>query len=1292
MTEGLQYISVRIYRKESDIPVIKGSGTLFSDEGVYYVLTAYHCVEAKDADGTLIRYDKDKTEITLFYKKNEIPIIIQDAVDYDKSEDWILLQVEKPVIEIPHFNRVRFTNDISIGDLYDTYPYPSVAEGKPRYTPVIAVNEFDAFHISDEISGGRYTADVVMKGGSGAGIVKGANDEIFYYGYLKSTLEGGALNDVLAGNVEGFSHHLSKEATKRITLLETMQIKKEEKESIIKTFSEDITNADKDGQQIQFVEYLLDKVVPSLIDQYKTDTATELLNSIKEQLPDVETPEHPLSAKYHFTLARCYNAELKADKARIHFHEAYLREKGNLQHREHEILYRLHNQDTEGAKALLSELPLDNELRLAFEVVESQDPQATFATLPENLQNKSSFRYRIISLTYGKMIDLTWIVKDFKPEMPKSLTETDVSDWMLLLTYYRVYFKDYLLLIRPDEIPNKTLYQEAFATTTRFFKLAESTPLSHNLPIVWALHCYWGFLLENDYNWIEKFNRIDFSNAGNQQDYCAMISAAMLSMVGKPTEGYFALRSHNLKHNESLFRFVIGLTGASGDASILLNYFEEHKAESVVVNLNLSDPIAGLSTALEEKDYRRILEAFKITHEGAKRVLYDAISLNNQAKVDIDGYEDFIEDLSGNTASLAAIIMAFNGRKEFAKEYIKRKLTEQKMPTYWNALLQILQSEAKDAPELYILLKDLRKSGEIFGLEQLYHEYNLALRLSDYKNALEVVEVIYNLHPNNEMCICAYVETLGRTFPERLQQELDKIQKVDFTDTRYVGTIYLTLAQNGYVADAAEFLLKHVLLLCDEGLSSYYDTQCVMGFLTSVVSERYDTIEDGSYAILDIDSQREPRKITGGTLLNDQLIGKKAGEEFEVVLAGEKKIVKIVAIQNKFAHQHAIHMKEVMENGGNQFFTPIKVDTDHPEQLLDTLKELCGGVNQDEIRKNAYREYLDGKRALIQMVTQDDIIGDYYKFLFSQFRLHVQPYQANTNRKKDCLNEETIYQLDFTSLLLLFEFHLLNSDVEIPGNLQLPRLLFEMIKEYKKNLHVLNSLGLYEAMQQGCLYHFSENGNENLDMRFDALLKWIETHCTIVENLNVLAVNAQTDNPVANLFSNVYVSLIEHDKNIVIVSEDTNIELVVKASLPIITTESMVYHILGEAIGKRFSVFLAENYNAGTDVPASYIYDQYTKLEAKQSNKMEIILDVNSIRLNLTNIHEAAISIIKNAKDQDLALFTVRTLIGNIVRHIPNKILSSQLWSLMLIQLSADPIAEKFIVPIYREQSEKTNE
>lgn len=1285
MTEGLQYISVRICRKEGVVPVIKGSGTLFEDEGVYYVLTAFHCVEAKDADGTLLTYDKDKTDITLHCRKTEIPIIIDDVVDYNKSEDWMLLKVKKPHVVIPYLNQVRFTNDIAIGERYDTYPYPSVANGKPRFTPVMAVNDDDQYHLIDEVSGGRYTADMVMKGGSGAGIVKGANGEIFYFGYLKSTLEGGALNDVLAGNVQGFAHHLSKEATKRITLLEAMQIKNEEKEDIVKSISQKVTAANNEGKDLNVVENLLDKVIPSLIEQYRTETAMELLNDLKEQIPDIESFDYPLSAKYHYTTARCYNAELNGDQARSHFHEAYLRDKATIKHVEHEILYRLHKKDVQGAKELLTELPTDNELRLAYEVVESQNPRTAFVALPEEIQSKPSFRYRIINAACGKEIDLTWIIENYKPEIPDSLTESNTTDWLMLLTYYRIQFQDYLMFVRPKVIRNKSLYQEAFAATTRFFKFAEGTPLLRNLPIVCALHCYWGFLLEDDYNWIEKFNRIDFSKAGDQQDFCAMISAAMLSMTGKPTEGYFALRSHNLKHNNSLFRFVIGLTGTSGNASIIQNYLAEHKDESVEVNIELSDSIAGLSSVLDNRDYKKVLDSCSIVHEGAKRVLYDAIHLNEHKSVSIEGYEDFVDDLFGNTASLAAIIMAFNGKKEFAKDFIKRKLNEHKLPTYWNALLQILQSESKDTPELYRLLKELRKSDNVFGIDQLYLEYNLALRLSDYDNAFEVIENIYHMQPGNEWCVCAYIDVLGRTHPEMIANELDNIQKVEFTEVRFVEAIYRALAQNGYIVEAAEFLLKQVLTLCDEGLSSFYDKECVMGFLAPVVNERYDYVTDGSYVILDIDSKREPRRIKAGTLLNDQLIGRYNGEEFEVVLAGEKKIVKIVAIQNKFAHQHAVHMKEVMESGGNQFFTPIKVDINHPEQLLDKLKELSGGVNHESIRKNAYKEYLEGKRTLLQMISQDDIVGDYYKFLFSQFRIQVQPYQVNTARKKDCLRESTIFQLDFTSLFLLYEFNLLHPEVELPHNLLLPRFILETIKEYRKNVHVLSSFSLYEAMQQGCLYHYSQNGSDDLDMRFDNLLKWIETHCTIEENLNVLAIDASSDNPIAKLFSNVYVSLTDQSKNIVIVSEDTNVEFMVAAFLPVITTESLLYHLMGDAVGEKFSVFLTDNNNAGANVPVSYICDQYRLFEEKQPNKMNVILDVNSIQININNIHEAAISIMKNAKDAELALSTVRTLIGNLVRHAPANVIGTPMWSLMLRQLSEDPIADQYLVPIYKE-------
>ena len=69
MTEDLKYLSVRIYRTDGEgNNLLEGSGTLFEDNGNYYVMTAYHCLSKKDdkvnvdenlnpSNGYLLRYN-----------------------------------------------------------------------------------------------------------------------------------------------------------------------------------------------------------------------------------------------------------------------------------------------------------------------------------------------------------------------------------------------------------------------------------------------------------------------------------------------------------------------------------------------------------------------------------------------------------------------------------------------------------------------------------------------------------------------------------------------------------------------------------------------------------------------------------------------------------------------------------------------------------------------------------------------------------------------------------------------------------------------------------------------------------------------------------------------------------------------------------------------------------------------------------------------------------------------------------------------------------------------------------
>ena len=115
MTEGIDNISVRIYRQDEEKqPVIKGTGTLFEDKGNYYVLTAYHCLEKKKDGIVIIPLDLEQTKIAFFFQSDPEQLVDVDViklVDKDEDKDWALIAVRKPEVDWDYNGNQIFKSD-----------------------------------------------------------------------------------------------------------------------------------------------------------------------------------------------------------------------------------------------------------------------------------------------------------------------------------------------------------------------------------------------------------------------------------------------------------------------------------------------------------------------------------------------------------------------------------------------------------------------------------------------------------------------------------------------------------------------------------------------------------------------------------------------------------------------------------------------------------------------------------------------------------------------------------------------------------------------------------------------------------------------------------------------------------------------------------------------------------------------------------------------------------------------------------------------------------------------------
>lgn len=79
--------------------VNQGSGVLVKDEDKFFLLTAEHCIYGKENEYVDITIDKIWVEVQDSFEGSFRRINVKSIIDADKTDDWVLLEIENPSLD-----------------------------------------------------------------------------------------------------------------------------------------------------------------------------------------------------------------------------------------------------------------------------------------------------------------------------------------------------------------------------------------------------------------------------------------------------------------------------------------------------------------------------------------------------------------------------------------------------------------------------------------------------------------------------------------------------------------------------------------------------------------------------------------------------------------------------------------------------------------------------------------------------------------------------------------------------------------------------------------------------------------------------------------------------------------------------------------------------------------------------------------------------------------------------------------------------------------------------------------
>lgn len=388
--------------------------------------------------------------------------------------------------------------------------------------------------------------------------------------------------------------------------------------------------------------------------------------------------------------------------------------------------------------------------------------------------------------------------------------------------------------------------------------------------------------------------------------------------------------------------------------------------------------------------------------------------------------------------------------------------------------------------------------------EELAGQFLACMEMAQYADAYKTIKQLWLRHPEDEWTTLNMIQATSLAEP----QELEKLQEVglrlEYSTPQGVVFVSRAFANNGFPRTAVDIWYNNALKFNDNELDTLFYVELLESPMKSVVYKEYEIVTEGKCVLYDDGQEHRHCLIASDkTLMARTMLGKKKDEEFVLNIVGQDRKVKIIGIFDKYFSLVHRALTDVMEQGGNRIMRPIKVNTQMtPEEVLKTVFEAAGIDTTVNVDFKLQQDY-NAKPSLLLNCRADDVLWSYYRFLFTDFQLAPWPQELKDPERFKYVTPQTRFVLDLSSFLVLFE-KTMRGDYQPTKRFIVSNYLYEYIKGYKNRAVWQSSYDLHKVVEAGNIHLFSQNGVDDLRMRFDTMLKWMDDYCDKASSSKVL--------------------------------------------------------------------------------------------------------------------------------------------------------------------------------------------
>ena len=378
---------------------------------------------------------------------------------------------------------------------------------------------------------------------------------------------------------------------------------------------------------------------------------------------------------------------------------------------------------------------------------------------------------------------------------------------------------------------------------------------------------------------------------------------------------------------------------------------------------------------------------------------------------------------------------------------------------------------------------------------ELANQFLNNIELVQYADAYKVIKQLWSRHPQDEWTTLNLIKATALAKPQELAELQEIGLNLSYSTPQSVIFAARAFANNGFPQTAVDIWYNNALRFNDNELDTMFYVELLDSPMKQVVYKEYDTVTEGKCVLYDDGQEHRHCLIASDkTLMSRTMIGKHKGDEFVLNIVGEERTVKIISIFNKYYSLVHRALTDVMEQGGNRIMKPIKTNAEMtPDELLKTIFDAAGidpTVNVDVKLQDDY----NARPSLLLNCNQDDLLWSYYRFLFTDFSLAPWPQEQRDPERFKFVTPQTLFILDLSSFLVLFE-KTMSKEYKPTKRFIVPNFLYEHIRDYKNRAGWQFSYDMHKVLEAGRIHCFSQDGFEDIKMRYEAMLKWMDSYC-----------------------------------------------------------------------------------------------------------------------------------------------------------------------------------------------------